>query len=105
MSSSLFRFIAGIGRDMVVSQTFGPLSLLAFTALGGFILARPDVKKWWIWGYWISPLSYAQNAISTNEFLGRSWNKVSKDRISHLEKCERKINLLYSHVVEFSWTK
>ncbi|EEC70582.1 hypothetical protein OsI_01785 [Oryza sativa Indica Group] len=41
MSSSLFRFIAGIGRDMVVSQTFGPLSLLAFTALGGFILARP----------------------------------------------------------------
>ncbi|KAF0898593.1 hypothetical protein E2562_008178 [Oryza meyeriana var. granulata] len=74
MSSALFRFIAGIGRDMVVSHTFGPLSLLAFAALGGFILARPDVKKWWIWGYWISPLSYAQNAISTNEFLGHSWN-------------------------------
>lgn len=36
-----------------------------------------DVKKWWIWGYWISPLSYAQNAISTNEFLGHSWSKVS----------------------------
>ncbi|XP_062204875.1 ABC transporter G family member 37 [Phragmites australis] len=76
MSSALFRFIAGIGRDMVVSHTFGPISLLAFTALGGFILARPDVKKWWIWGYWISPLSYAQNAISTNEFLGHSWNKI-----------------------------
>ncbi|KAG8051397.1 hypothetical protein GUJ93_ZPchr0001g32820 [Zizania palustris] len=76
MSSALFRFIAGIGRDMVVSHTFGPLSLLAFAALGGFILARPDVKKWWIWGYWISPLSYAQNAISTNEFLGHSWSKV-----------------------------
>ncbi|XP_006644354.1 ABC transporter G family member 37 [Oryza brachyantha] len=76
MSSALFRFIAGIGRDMVVSHTFGPLSLLAFAALGGFILARPDVKKWWIWGYWISPLSYAQNAISTNEFLGPSWNKI-----------------------------
>lgn len=76
MSSSLFRFIAGIGRDMVVSHTFGPLSLLAFAALGGFILARPDVKKWWIWGYWISPLSYAQNAISTNEFLGNSWNII-----------------------------
>jgi ABC-type multidrug transport system ATPase subunit/ABC-type multidrug transport system permease subunit len=76
MSSSLFRFVAGIGRDMVISHTFGPLSLLAFTALGGFILARPDVKKWWIWGYWISPLSYAQNAISTNEFLGSSWSKI-----------------------------
>ncbi|KAF8696867.1 hypothetical protein HU200_036506 [Digitaria exilis] len=74
MSSALFCFIAGVGRDMVVSHTFGPLSLLAFAALGGFILARPDVKKWWIWGYWISPLAYAQNAISTNEFLGNKWN-------------------------------
>jgi hypothetical protein len=35
-----------------------------------------NVKKWWIWGYWISPLMYAQNAISVNEFLGSSWNKV-----------------------------
>jgi len=35
-----------------------------------------NVKKWWIWGYWISPLMYAQNAISVNEFLGDSWNKV-----------------------------
>uniref|UniRef100_R7WB38 Pleiotropic drug resistance protein 4 n=1 Tax=Aegilops tauschii TaxID=37682 RepID=R7WB38_AEGTA len=76
MSSSLFRFIAGLGRDMVVSSTFGPLALASFTILGGFILARPDVKKWWIWGYWVSPLSYAQNAISTNEFLGHSWNKI-----------------------------
>ncbi|KAM0873038.1 hypothetical protein ACQ4PT_038324 [Festuca glaucescens] len=76
MSSSLFRFIAGVGRDMVVSHTFGPLALLTFAALGGFILARPDIKKWWIWGYWISPISYAQNAISTNEFLGPSWNKI-----------------------------
>ncbi|KAL6621304.1 hypothetical protein ACP70R_033736 [Stipagrostis hirtigluma subsp. patula] len=76
MASALFRFVAGLGRDKVVSQTIGPLSLLAFVTLGGFILARPDVKKWWIWGYWISPLSYAQNAISTNEFLGHSWNKI-----------------------------
>ncbi|GJM93946.1 hypothetical protein PR202_ga10547 [Eleusine coracana subsp. coracana] len=75
MSSALFRLIAGLGRDMVVSQTFGPLALLTFQTLGGFILSRPNIKKWWIWGYWVSPLSYAQNAISTNEFLGHSWNK------------------------------
>jgi len=40
MSSALFRFIVGIGRDMVVSHTFGPLALLTFQTLGGFILAR-----------------------------------------------------------------
>ena len=35
-----------------------------------------DVKKWWIWGYWTSPLMYAQNAISVNEFFGKSWKHV-----------------------------
>jgi hypothetical protein len=27
-------------------------------------------------GYWISPLMYAQNAISANEFTSDRWNKV-----------------------------
>ena len=34
------------------------------------------IPKWWIWGYWWSPLMYAQNAASVNEFLGHSWDKV-----------------------------
>lgn len=35
------------------------------------------MKPWWEWGYWISPLTYGQNAISVNEFLGHSWRHVS----------------------------
>ncbi|XP_073114916.1 ABC transporter G family member 36 [Elaeis guineensis] len=74
MASALFRFIAALGRNMIVANTFGSFALLILLVLGGFILSREDVKKWWIWGYWISPLMYAQNAISTNEFLGKSWS-------------------------------
>jgi hypothetical protein len=36
-----------------------------------------NVHPWWIWGYWISPLSYAQNAITVNEFLAPRWDKVN----------------------------
>lgn len=39
-----------------------------------------NVKKWWKWGFWISPMMYGQNAIVVNEFLGRSWNKVTYRR-------------------------
>jgi len=36
-----------------------------------------DVHKWFVWGYWSSPLMYGQNAIAVNEFLGHSWRKVT----------------------------
>lgn len=35
-----------------------------------------DVKPWWMWGYWISPMMYGQNAIVVNEFLGKGWKHV-----------------------------
>ncbi|RVW28717.1 Pleiotropic drug resistance protein 1 [Vitis vinifera] len=75
MASGLFRLIASSGRNMIVSNTFGAFVLLMLLALGGVILSHDDVKKWWIWGYWCSPLMYAQNAIVVNEFLGHSWKK------------------------------
>ncbi|KAK7349157.1 hypothetical protein VNO77_06301 [Canavalia gladiata] len=74
MASGLFRAIAAIGRNMIVTNTFASFGLLVLFTLGGFILSRNDIKGWWIWGYWISPLMYGQNAIMVNEFLGKSWN-------------------------------
>ncbi|CAN4095915.1 unnamed protein product [Withania somnifera] len=63
MASAMFRFIGAVGRTMGVASTFGAFALLLQFALGGFVLAREDVKKWWIWGYWTSPLMYSVNAI------------------------------------------
>lgn len=36
-----------------------------------------DIKPWWIWGYWASPMMYSQQAISINEFLASRWAIVS----------------------------
>ncbi|XP_019425122.1 PREDICTED: pleiotropic drug resistance protein 1-like [Lupinus angustifolius] len=77
MASGLFRAIAALGRNIIVASTFGSFALLTFLTLGGFVLSKKDIKRWWIWGYWISPLMYGQNAIVVNEFLGNSWNKLT----------------------------
>ncbi|BFG42849.1 hypothetical protein CerSpe_291230 [Prunus speciosa] len=76
MASALFRFIAGVGRSLTIASTFGSFALVMLFSLGGFVLSREDIKKWWIWGYWMSPLMYGQNAIVVNEFLGKSWSHV-----------------------------
>ncbi|KAG5551935.1 hypothetical protein RHGRI_010140 [Rhododendron griersonianum] len=76
MSAALFRFIGGIGRNIIVANTFGSFALLTVLVLGGFILSRDDIKKWWIWGFWMSPMMYGQNALAVNEFLGKRWRQI-----------------------------
>ncbi|KAK7384765.1 hypothetical protein VNO78_30466 [Psophocarpus tetragonolobus] len=77
MASALFRLMAALGRDIVVANTAGTFALLSVTVLGGFVISREDVHKWFLWGYWSSPMMYGQNAIAVNEFLGHSWRRVS----------------------------
>ncbi|ESW33241.1 hypothetical protein PHAVU_001G054400 [Phaseolus vulgaris] len=77
MASSLFRLMAALGRDVIVANTVGGFALLVVLVLGGFVISREDVHKWFVWGYWSSPLMYGQNAIAVNEFLGHSWRKVT----------------------------
>ncbi|KAH6758770.1 pleiotropic drug resistance 12 [Perilla frutescens var. frutescens] len=78
-ASSLFKVIGAVGRNMIIANTFGFFILLLVFALSGFVLSRRNVKKWWLWGYYSSPMMYGQNAIIVNEFRGHSWKHASPD--------------------------
>ncbi|KAL0543693.1 hypothetical protein IC582_018796 [Cucumis melo] len=79
MALSLFRFIAAAGRVQVIASTMGSFTLLIVFVLGGFIIAKGDIEPWMIWGYYISPMMYGQNAIVLNEFLDDRWNQPSSN--------------------------
>ncbi|PON66383.1 ABC-2 type transporter [Parasponia andersonii] len=82
MDSALFRTIAANCRNMIVAYPLGLFVSLLLLALGGSLLSRgtvdgtQNIKSWWIWGYWMSPLMYGQTAILVNEFLGKKWSHV-----------------------------
>ncbi|XP_030543022.1 pleiotropic drug resistance protein 2-like [Rhodamnia argentea] len=83
MALALFRFIAVLGRTQVVANTLGTFTLLLVFVLGGFIVAKDDIQPWMIWGYYVSPMMYGQNAIVINEFLDKRWSIPNTDpRIS-----------------------
>lgn len=42
-------------------------------------LDADDLEPWMKWGYYVSPMSYGQNAIAINEFLDKRWSSVSFD--------------------------
>ncbi|KAK6926633.1 ABC-2 type transporter [Dillenia turbinata] len=76
---SLFRFISAVGRTPVLANTLGTFTLLLVFVLGGFIVSKDDIKPWMIWGYYVSPMMYGQNAIAINEFLDERWSTPVTD--------------------------
>ncbi|KAF9593931.1 hypothetical protein IFM89_026174 [Coptis chinensis] len=78
MSLSLFRFLAALGRKVTITNTIAAFVLLTIYALGGFVLSRDNIYRWWVWGYYTSPLMYGQNAVAVNEFLASRWNLVGE---------------------------
>ncbi|KAE8792534.1 ABC transporter G family member 48 [Hordeum vulgare] len=79
MAMALFRFLGAVLKSMVVANTFGMFVQLIIFIFGGFIIPRGDIRPWWIWAYWASPMMYSQNAISVNEFLASRWATPNND--------------------------
>ncbi|CAN1282354.1 ABC transporter G family member 31 [Linum perenne] len=77
MALGLFRLVAAVARDMVVASTFASAALLITFLTGGFIIPKALIKSWWSWAFWLSPLTYAQRAVSVNEFTAARWMKKS----------------------------
>ncbi|RVW28536.1 ABC transporter G family member 42 [Vitis vinifera] len=85
MAAGLFRLIAGVCRTMIIANTGGALTVLLVFLLGGFIVPYGEIPKWWIWGYWSSPLTYGFNALAVNELYAPRWmNKRASDNSTRL---------------------
>ncbi|XP_031484243.1 pleiotropic drug resistance protein 3-like isoform X2 [Nymphaea colorata] len=81
-AASLCRFLASITQTLAAAFMAGISTLLAMSLFGGFLIPRSFMPVWLKWGFWISPLTYAQIGISGNEFLAPRWREVSSANTS-----------------------
>ncbi|XP_047051186.1 ABC transporter G family member 41-like [Lolium rigidum] len=72
-SLSMFRCVASYGQTMVAGSVGGTLAFLVLLSFGGFLIPRPFLPNWLKWGFWLSPLSYAEIGLTGNEFLASRW--------------------------------
>ncbi|GAB2274463.1 ABC transporter G member 31 [Dionaea muscipula] len=77
LALGLFQVVGTFTRNIVVANSFSSAVLLTIICLSGFILPKDMFNSWLIWAYWVSPMSYALNAISVNEFTASRWMKTS----------------------------
>ena len=103
--TSLYRFIAAHFQTHIICFFYTFISLTFFLAFGGFILPKrktniiiekyiykayisfstyficyrcvpASMPGWLSWGFWMSPLTYAEISTALNEFLAPRWQMV-----------------------------
>ncbi|KAF8053007.1 hypothetical protein N665_1477s0014 [Sinapis alba] len=73
---SMFRAIAAIFRTFVACSIIGAISVLVLSSFGGFVIPKSSMPAWLEWGFWVSPLSYAEIGLTANEFYAPRWRKL-----------------------------
>ncbi|KAL4190565.1 hypothetical protein AMTRI_Chr07g25310 [Amborella trichopoda] len=94
-STAAFRFVASIFGTFVAAQAGGSVFLVASLLFGGFVLARPSMPTWLKWGFWLSPMTYAEIGISHNEFLSPRWEEITYANMSVGQQTLRSRGLLF----------
>ncbi|KAL3714543.1 hypothetical protein ACJRO7_006458 [Eucalyptus globulus] len=101
ISISMFRLIASVVRNPPVAAICGLFSLFVLFLFGGFAIPKPSLPSWLRWGFWFSPVSYAELGVSVNEFLAPRWQKVSSLNGTLGQQVLRQYGLDYSY--HFYW--
>ncbi|PKA65330.1 Pleiotropic drug resistance protein 12 [Apostasia shenzhenica] len=73
MAAGFFRAVAGLTRSMTAGNTWGSILILMLICLGGFALPKDLIPKWWMLGYWLSPIMYSYTALAVNEMFSSRW--------------------------------
>ncbi|AQK39261.1 ABC transporter G family member 41 isoform X2 [Zea mays] len=79
---SMFRCVASYCQTMVASIVGGTMALLLILLFGGFIIPRSSMPNWLEWGFWLSPLSYAEIGLAETEFLAPRWLKLTASGVT-----------------------
>lgn len=68
-------FLIGAGATNVqAANALAPLANVIFLLFGGNLLPLNDIPKYFIWLHWMSPITYAFQALSLNEFSGLNFS-------------------------------
>ncbi|KXZ48202.1 hypothetical protein GPECTOR_29g109 [Gonium pectorale] len=72
-STALFQCLGAVMRNGVLAQGLGAVALMLSIATSGFPIARTSIPGWWIWLYWISPMSWTVRSMAITELTSDDW--------------------------------
>ncbi|TLD39431.1 ABC transporter [Venturia nashicola] len=66
--TAFFRMIGAAFPNFDAASKVSGFAVTAYVTYAGFQIAKPEMHPWFVWIYWINPLSYGFDALLSNEF-------------------------------------
>ncbi|EQC40470.1 hypothetical protein SDRG_02363, partial [Saprolegnia diclina VS20] len=66
--ASWFFFLAVVSPDLHVAKPLSMMSVLIYVLFAGFVISPSIIPDYFIWLYWINPLSWCMRALSINQY-------------------------------------
>ncbi|KAF0715900.1 Aste57867_3122 [Aphanomyces stellatus] len=66
--ASWFFFLSSAAPNLLIAQPVSFISILIYVLFAGFIIIRPNIPDYFIWLYWINPLSWCFHALAVNQY-------------------------------------
>ncbi|KDO30310.1 hypothetical protein SPRG_19849 [Saprolegnia parasitica CBS 223.65] len=66
--ASWFFFLAVVSPDLHVAKPLSMMSVLIYVLFAGFVISPSIIPDYFIWLYWLNPLSWCMRALSINQY-------------------------------------
>ncbi|CAK4229534.1 unnamed protein product, partial [Aphanomyces euteiches] len=69
-----FFFIAMIAPNLHVAKPLSLVSVLFFILFAGFIIQKHDIPDYFIWIYWMNPITWGMRALAINQYTASEFD-------------------------------
>ncbi|KAF0698139.1 Aste57867_11235 [Aphanomyces stellatus] len=81
--ASWFFFIAVASPNLHVAKPLSLVSVLFFVLFAGFIIVQDDIPAYFIWIFWINPISWCMRALSINQYSASAFQVCVYDGVDY----------------------
>ncbi|GAB9476648.1 Atp-binding protein, partial [Globisporangium polare] len=78
-----FFFISSVAKNGNIAQPMAMISILFFILFSGFIVTKNQIPDYFIWIYWISPVTWSILGLAVNQYRSSEFNVCESDGIDY----------------------
>ncbi|TMW61662.1 hypothetical protein Poli38472_010725 [Pythium oligandrum] len=71
---SLFFLMSAASPDLHVAEPISMVSILFFVLFGGFVMTKDQIPDYFIWIYWLNPISWGVRGLAINQYRNEEFD-------------------------------